>query len=288
MPTSAWRRFWRLAGWGALGAVIATAVMSLVMVGPVHARTAAVAKETVRTHQVAARAAFWPMVVGTRPTDATVTGRLAHDLRPLLNDRNAVRSLLHYYVRRDQYPHIESTLGLDVFKNEKATKSGDSDTLAQGYLTPEFVVKALQATPQNVGDLAETPPQVEGLGLLTWGTYVWLILAPAAAFLAYLLGAGLIVAWLRLRWQMRLSDEAREVYGYHRQLQDLVRSHPRSREAQKALEDAGQKLRWLAGDAPRELSRTDAAAMATAIGLQVTQATESVREGVATHRRLSG
>lgn len=191
------------------------------------------------------------MLAGTAPVDGSVAGQLAADLRPALAERNPAKALLSFYVRKGQYPGIEDYLGTPVYVHE--TDSQDNN-LHSGYLSGDFAIRAVQATPGNVGDLIEQPPAaVASTGLLSWRNYIGAVAMPAVLLLVFLTLALLaegpyrITAGIRRRRQERahvlsMLPQAREVYALQQKLAAYPQDNPQVAAARKLAADTFKQV----------------------------------------------
>lgn len=124
---------------------------------------------------------LWQMVA-YGDTDDTPLGQLAWRVRDLMNtskNPNPIRALRDYWVKPNEFPGVESRLlGYNAFY----VVDGSSIDATQGPFTNDFILTALQATPETVDDVMQPVPVVPPYGYLLWQ---WLVTALAAIWALY-------------------------------------------------------------------------------------------------------
>jgi hypothetical protein len=153
--------------------------------------TANVAKHNAASNRL------WHMVA-YGDTDDTPLGQLAQRVRVLTdkaNNPNPIRALRVYQVKPNEFPGVKaSLLGEDPFY----VKGNNGIDATQGFFTDEFILAALQATPETVADITQPVPVVPSYGYLRWQ---WLAAGLAVIWVLY----GL--AWWALRRDRRAYQQ---------------------------------------------------------------------------------
>jgi hypothetical protein len=224
---------------------------------------------------------LWDMLAGDRPLGRGPVGHIARIVKPAIDADEQVRAMVKVYIKADEFPAANDIIHMQLIDSIDDSSGVDTNN---GYLTPEFILAAIQASEHPTRFHVAVPPRRD-MSLWEWRNVAVPFLLPWLVLPFLYLGSIVYQAHERREraaekreYLASLSSEAREIYRIREKLVDMrgdgVMEARRQADAAFALATQG----WLDTEKKAEL-----ADLMKDLGIL----TEAVAEGQRTYKEGS-